>query len=189
MDIEKFTQGPTIEDPKKLIVELATEEYWKTYKELKFLAISGKDKEMMGSTPEQIIEAQARSEQEWKNDLSGEDIFVELVFNGSEGVGMARAIKKDEDTGLWYIDSVYVKEGKDLRNKDIGKNIYTFILEEIKKRGGKKVFLGIKFENAPSIHVAESFGFKKIGKNEDLSDGGYYFELDLTTKPKDVPLK
>lgn len=157
-------------------VELATEKDWEVYKELKLLAISGKDKEMMGSTPEQIIKEQAKSEQEWKEDLSRDDMFIVLAWNGSEGVGMARAMEKDEETELWYIDSLYIKEEK-LRNKDIGKKIYTFILEEIKKRGGKKVFLGIRSENASSIHVAESFGFKK---NEDLSDDdGYHFDLEL----------
>jgi len=188
MEIKKFTQEPVVEDLKKPIVELATEKDWKTYKELKLLSISGNDKEMMGSTPEQIIELQTRSEQDWKKDLSSQEMFVVLSRKGSNAIGMAHAIKKDEDTGLWHIDSLYVKE-ENLRNKGVGKNIYTAILEEIIKRGGKKVFLGIKSNNPASIHLAESFGFKKIDKDEDLSDNGYYFELDLTAKPKDVPLK
>jgi RimJ/RimL family protein N-acetyltransferase len=168
--------------------ELATEKDWEAYKELRLLALSGKDKEIMGSTPQQIIKEKAKSEQEWKKDLSSDDMFVVLSWNGSNAIGMGRAMKKDEDTELWYMDSGYVKEYGDFRNKGIGKGIFKARLDEIKKRGGKKVFLGIKSNNAPSIHVAESFGFKKVDKDEDSSDKGYYFELNLTTKPKDVPL-
>jgi len=42
---------------------------------------------------------------------------------------------------------------------------------------GKKVFLGILTNNAPSIVVAESFGCKKIYELSD--DRGLYFELEL----------
>lgn len=165
-------------------VELATEKDWEVYKELRLLAISGKDKEIMGSTPEQIVKENARSEQEWKKDLSSDDMFIVLSWNGSNAVGMGRAMEKDEDTELWYMDSGYVRKDEDFRNKGIGKGIFKARLDEIKKRGGKKVFLGIKSNNAPSIHVAESFGFKKVYELSD--DEGYHFELDLTTKPKDI---
>ena len=170
-------------------VELATEKDWEAYKELRLLAIVGKDKELMGSTPEQIIKEKSRSEEEWKKDLSSQEMFVVLSWNGSNAIGMGRAMEKDGVEKLWYMDSGYVKEGEDLRNRGIGKGIFKARLDEIIKRSGKKVFLGIKSNNAPSIHVAESFGFKKVDKDEDSSDGGYYFELDLTTKPKDVFLK
>ena len=143
-------------------VEIATEKDWEAYKKLRLLAIT-KDKEIMGgTTPEQIIEEQARNEGEWKKDLSSKDMFVVLSWNGSEAIGMGRAREKDEIEGLWYMDSGYVKEDGDFRNKGIGKGIFKARLDEIKKRGGKKVFLGILANNTPSIRVAESFGCKKM---------------------------
>lgn len=157
-------------------VEIATEKDWEAYKKLRLLAVSGKDKEIMGFTPEQIIKEQAKSEEELKKDLSSQDIFVVLAWNGSNAIGMGRAMEKDEDIKLWYMDSGYVKDGESFRNKGIGKKIFRTRLDEIKKRGGKKVFLGIMFNNEPSIHVAESFGCKKI---DGLSDDKYHFELEL----------
>ena len=160
-------------------VKLATEKDWEAYKELRLLAITASDKEIMGSTPEQIIEEQARSEQDWKDDLSSEEMFVVLARNGSEAIGMSLARQKDDITGLWYMGSAYIKEGDDFRGKGIGKKMFRTRLDEIKRRGGKKVFLGIKKNNERSIHVAKSFGFIQIDKSEDNLDDGYYLELEL----------
>ena len=161
-------------------VEIATPENWEAYKELMFDAITGDKKEMFRSTPEKVTIVQNKKENEWKADLSNDNMFIVLSWNGSEAVGMGSARKKDETQGLWNMSHGYVK--KDFRNKDIGNKMFKARLDEIIKRGGKKVFLGIEANNENSIHIAEKFGFKKIIKPEDSPGSGHYMELDLTTK-------
>ncbi len=153
-------------------MEVAKPENWEAYKELRLLAI-GKTKS--GPDDEQIIEEEARSKEEWQKDLSGENKFLMLSWNGTEAIGMGLAEEKDEK-GVWKMWSGYVKP--EFRG-GVGKRMFEARLNEIRRRGGKKVTLYVKSENKRSIHIAESFGFKKMGTgaSKDL----YLLQLDLTT--------
>lgn len=166
-------------------IELATPDDWESYKELRILAITGKEKRMFGSTPKQIAIAKAKSEQEWKEDLSSDDMFVMLSKNGFEAVGMGWAKKwgKKEEERIWHMGSGYTKD--DFRGKGFGIKNFASRLKNIIELGGKKVTMGVRAENKTSIGIAENFYFKtddtipiKLKKFFKIS--GFSMELDLT---------
>ena len=152
-------------------VELAKPEDWQLCKDLRILAITGEDSEMFDMTPEKVAEELAKSDQEWKNEASSDDMFSVLARNGSEAVGLGRARFFE---GSWRIRNGYVKP--EFRNMGIQQKMSALRLREIQKRGGIKAITGIKMDNPISLHNAEKFGFKIV--EED--DGWYYLASDLT---------
>ena len=163
-------------------IEIAGPEDWKAYKEMRLLAITGKDKEMFGVTSDsKHVEGElGRADADWKNDLSVDkrDQFVILAWKGSEAIGMIRA-KETEKMG-WYLTSGYVKE--DSRGKVFVPKVLSEVAKEVKKRGGFKLSMGVKAHNKIMISIATLLGFKKV---ESESYGpGFYMELDLENKEK-----
>jgi L-amino acid N-acyltransferase YncA len=162
-------------------IEIATPKDWEAYKELWLLAITGKDAEMFGrsSSPEQIEEVKNRTEEEWQDFLSQENRFYVLLWEGSRAIGTGMAKKRDEEKD-WWMGSGYVRE--DFRNKDIGKKIFAARLNEIRNRGGIKIRMGVKTINMASIHIADSFNFKKI--EEGAGPQGFNMELEDVSNPE-----
>ncbi|MFA5840861.1 MAG: GNAT family N-acetyltransferase [Candidatus Paceibacterota bacterium] len=163
-------------------VEIAKSDDWMVCKELRVIMCKGDDAEMFGITREgreEIIkEEEAESENEWKEKLSGDSAFGVLAWSDSKPIGIGLA-KRREEKGDWYIYSGYVKP--DSRG-GVGKKILATRLEEIQRRGGKKVMLGVKATNATSISIAESFGFKKVEYAENKE--GFYMELEDVNAPE-----
>ena len=161
-------------------VRLATSspEDLEAFKELRHLALTGKDSEMFGmsSHPEQVEEERNRTDLE----LS-ENKFIVLSFESSRaiGIGIARKREKEDD---WWMGAGYIRE--DCRGRGIGKKMFAKRLQEIINRGGRKVTLAVKAVNAKSIHIAESFGFKKV--DEGASDEGFYMQLENVNNPEVV---
>ena len=160
-------------------VEVAKPEDWEKYRDLRIQAITGTDKDMyrITSFPERVEKIKNRTEAEWKNDLSGPDIFVVLSWNGSDPIGMGLARKTEEKS--WHMGAGYTKEN--FRGMGVGKKMFAKRLDEIRRRGGTKVTVGAKMINTRSIHISESFGFKRVDKDTHPS---HYeeclMELDLT---------
>lgn len=156
-------------------VEIAKPGDWKAYKELRLLAIAGKDAEMFGVTDKpEVLEAEKNKlDKAWEYDISSDDTFVLLSWQGSEAVGMIRA--KEIETGVWYLTSGYTKENS--RGKIFAPSAFKVILKEIKKRGGTKIKIGVKAHNKIMIGIATTLGFKKV--NAELNAPGFYMELDL----------
>lgn len=172
---ENLTLNSSQEKP-AVELRLAGPEDWRVCKELRLLQHSGNDAGMFGVTPEnrnqRISKIEIKNEEEWKKELSDENIFIVLPWVGSEVAGIGSA-KKREIEKDWYIFSGYVKEN--FRSMGIGKKMFAARLEEIRKRGGVKVMLSVKAVNATSIQIAEFFGFKK--REEGSSSEGFYMEL------------
>ena len=163
-------------------IEKATVKDWEAYKKLRLEAIEGPDREMFGSTLELIQKEQARTEEEWKTDLSSGDMFVFLVRNNADPIGFG-IVTKESEVGAWRLRSGYMQKDFRSREERIGKQLFEARLNQVKKMGATKARLAVKAHNATSIHIAESFGFKKVEK--DASPRGFFMELDLT-KNKDT---
>jgi ribosomal protein S18 acetylase RimI-like enzyme len=172
---EDFFKNSPKQEKLAIRVEIATEKDWEAYKKIRLEAYTGPDGGMFGATPGKIEKEQMRSAEDWKNDLSRDDVFVVLSWSGQEAVGMGVAEKKNEQEKFWHIRSGYVKEN--FRGQDIQKKMITKRLEEIRRRGGRKVQLAVKTANTISIHNAELFGFKKVDRG--ASAEGFFMELDL----------
>lgn len=163
-------------------VDIATEKDWETCRDLRLEAIDSPDAEMFGFTSGQEKSEEnkakeiAKTEGDWKKELSDPDMFMVLARNGSEAVGMARAFKKTEN--WWHMGWIYTKEN--FRRKGFGKMMTAKRLDEIKKRGPNVnlVTVFIKVGNEKSIKNCRSFGFEKV----DFSSKEFSQELKLETQ-------
>ena len=88
-------------------------------------------------------------------------MFIVLSWADSKAVGMGRALEEPEK-GVWRMGAVYTNP--DFRRKGFGTKMIATRLEEIKRRGGKKVLSSAQSSNKDSINRIESFGFEKDDK-------------------------
>lgn len=138
-------------------IEIAGPGDWEALKEIRTIAINSKDAKMFGGN---IVEAdRAKIDEDWKAEVQKKKIFYTLVWNGSEAIGMGRARYFPED-GVWYISSVYMKEK--FRGKVSPRKAMQVFIDEIKKRGGSKVALGVRTINERAIKLYEALGFRKV---------------------------
>jgi len=161
--------------------KIATPEDWQSYKNMRIAAITGEDKEMFGvdSDPLRVEEEKKRLDTDWQNDLSADKIdqFVVLAWVGSEAIGIVR-VKERPEKGIWYLTSGYSK--KDSRGKVFPPKVFTEIVNEVRKRGGSKVLMGVKAKNQTMIRLATLLGFRKVETEPDAP--GFYMELDINKK-------
>ena len=157
-------------------VEIAAPKDWIIYKELRILALSGKDGRMFGATPEKIAAANARTDEEWQEDLSLDDEFIVLSWCDDEPAGMGGAFKKEE--GYWRMNSGYVKEkfrGEGLQNRMIALR-----LKEIQRQGGVRVVTGVEIGNKISMRNCKSFGFlSKDPPDIELFNGDQFLQIEI----------
>jgi len=174
-------------------IELATEEDWEDYKNLRIEAINT-DPDAFSLTDKKKAARQInRDVSEWKNDTK-EQIVV-LSKQNSRAVGMTKGIKREE--GVFSINAVYVTPDFRKRNTgaDVAREMIEKVLEEIKKNGGTQARLWVKSSNDNAIKLYENLGFKKInlisspkrileltGNRPDLLIGWQIMELDIIKK-------
>ncbi|HEV7423784.1 MAG TPA: GNAT family N-acetyltransferase [Candidatus Paceibacterota bacterium] len=169
-------------DQEKLNIEirLANAEDWEACRDLRIEAVTGEDAKMFGVTPEnreKRIIKETRNKDEWISRLTDKG-FGFLAWNGSEAVGVGLAIK-DNINDEWFMYGGYVRENT---RGGVGRKIFAMRLNEILKRGGHRVTMGVKVINGKSIHIAESFGFKRIEK--DASPEGFFMLLEDVNNPE-----
>lgn len=165
-------------------VEIAKPEDWKAVRDLRVEAITGPDARMFGLTKKATMQESNRSEQEWRDELSSDKTFAVLSWNGSDPTGFGRAILKED--GAWRIRNGYIK--KEFRGQGIGEEIFRARLDEIRRRGGKRVVVSIRPDNKVSLRIAEKFGFNPVSirnaamsslQNKLFNKGFVYLYLDL----------
>jgi ribosomal protein S18 acetylase RimI-like enzyme len=171
MDKDPFKKN---QEQLEVRVEIASKKDAQAYKTIRIKSLKSEEGIMLGVTPEMLQKAENRTDEEWEKDLTSDSMFVVLAWKGSETIGIGMAIEREPQ--IWHMRAQYVEGG--LRNEGTGKKLSAVRLKEIIKRGGIKVDLGVKADNATSIHIAESFGFEKV--EEDSSPEGFYMELDLS---------
>ncbi len=171
-------------------VRIAGPEDWQSYRDLILEAIDSPDQEMFNLTPgeeeseQRKKEDKEKTEEKWRAEVSDtNERFVVLSFVKEEGVGMGVAMRYavEDEKDTWKISFGYVKNK--FRNLGIQKKIIEARLDEIKKRGGKKVVVLVKAHNAASIGNLEKFGFGKVRPTRLKSDGspiGYVMVLELS---------
>ncbi len=166
--IKKLLQIINYSKPKKqncmeneIRVNLASEDDWQDYKKMRLAAITSKDAKMFGFNLKKEMEM---SEEDWR-ELSRGNKFVVLAWCGTESIGVGFA-NENAEKNYWWFRSGYVFD--EYQRKGIGRRIFKSRLEEVKKRGGKKIRLGLNGCNDRSYNLAQSYGFKKICKWEQL---------------------
>ena len=80
-----------------------------------------------------------------------------------------------DDLVLGYVGAWQVLDNADitkvtilpnLKNKGLGKYIFSFMMNNLLNDGVKQINLEVRKSNAPAIHLYEKFGFKKISERK-----------------------
>ena len=146
-------------------IEIATPKDLEVCKKLRLFAI--KTEKAFGVNKKQIKKTEAKTQKEWQEFFFGEGMFTVLVWKESLPIGIGRVMRriKKED---WFLCSGFIL--KEFRGQGIGKKMFKFRLDEIKRRGGgRKVRVGMSKKNKRSFHIAQTFGFKKLNKFKQLN--------------------
>ncbi|MEI7764958.1 MAG: GNAT family N-acetyltransferase [bacterium] len=139
-------------------IELATPEDWQDCKKLRLEALNSEDAYMLGDTSQQIKVEEAKTEEQWRKELSSNDMFTVLSKNNLTPVGIGRA--EQYKKGIWILYNGYLE--KEFQGKGIGRKNFAMRLKIVKERGGIKVTTGIKRNNDRSMSVAKYFNFKVL---------------------------
>ena len=137
-------------------IELANPDDWEVCKEMRILALSSDDGDMLGVTSENIEELlrkeNEKGEKEWREELSDPNKLIFLPKNGVEAIGMSRVTQAKE--GIWDLHNSYIKD--EFQGKGFGKKLFATRLNEIIKRGGVKARGFLVLNNDRNLHIAES---------------------------------
>jgi ribosomal protein S18 acetylase RimI-like enzyme len=153
-------------------IEIAKPEEWEDFKKIRLEAIN-KEPMAFWVTKDTEEKENAKSEEDWKKELMSHDKFVVLAKGNNIPVGMAQAILKTKEGDRWGVRSVYLN--KNFRGSGSGEKMMILILDEIKKRGGKKVYFNVMDTQDVARKIYEKLGFKAYKEFEsEIIDGIEY---------------
>ena len=159
-DAPKYTEEQLV-----IRVEIATEKDWEAYKKIRLSALEHNAYE---SAPKKLAkrleEERHKSPEKWQKDLRTMNSIVILAWNGSEPVGMARAVRHSKE--WWNLQQAYVKEefqeGAGKKIWGIGRRMFDGRLDAIERRGGSWVTLLVLKNKEDLIRKYERRGFKVV---------------------------
>ncbi|MCM2339468.1 MAG: GNAT family N-acetyltransferase [Burkholderiales bacterium] len=166
----------------ELHIEIAKEGDWEDYRRIRLEAIE-KEPNAYHATEESKKLESNYSEEKWKKDLTGDDTFVALSKNKDVPVGMAHALVRSETKDDWAVRSVYLN--KKFRGRGHGEEIMNFLLNEIKRRGGKRVTLNVINTQKEAKMLYEKLGFESIEEfpaeeeNGIIFPGGFWMKKEI----------
>jgi RimJ/RimL family protein N-acetyltransferase len=109
-----------------------------------------------------------RGELFWKlsillGSVNSEEWVVASVWE-DEGrvVGNATLTLRKPENGAWLISNVAIHP--DFRRRGFGRGMIRFALDEIRSRGGRRVYLQVDVENETAVRIYRELGFEEIGR-------------------------
>lgn len=171
-----------------ITVSIPTSEQWEEYKYIRLRAVT-LGREAFGLTDEIVKQEQERPESKWREFLQMKNAFPVLARHKEKVIGFGRANQSDSDPEAWTIHSLFIEP--EYRKRGIPEKIFAARIKEIKKRGGKKIYVSIEPTKKSVIEVATSFGFKKsenipeeilaeLNKYRTIPEKEEIYELDLS---------
>ncbi len=153
--------GPRDLEQKKFSIGLATPDDWEAIKAARVRALT-EEPVIFDTTPERLEGEASIDEETWRGMLTRPNMFVVLAREGSNVVGIGTAQKfyngpGDFDPDNWKLHTTFVE--KKFRDKDMGRKILEMKINEIRRRGGKRIFASIRKDNAPMMGLVRSLGF------------------------------
>lgn len=116
----------------------------------------------------------------WYDEIVSGNRLVFIYKINDEFIGEGALVKRTEDSDYTipnrriYVSRMIVK--KEYRNRGIGSEILTFLIEKAKSMGYSEMTIGVDKDNVNALHLYEKFGFTEV-----LFDGsdevGEYFKL------------
>lgn len=160
------------------IVKKLDKNDWGDYREIRLEALKN-EPDAFGSD---YSEYKNKEDSYWVDrlSLSGEEngrSFLCAVLDNNNFMSVGGAYQ--DENNEWNIIAIYTK--KEFRGIGAGSLLLSRILEELKNRGIKEVFLRVNVERAPAISLYKKFGFKIIKTVTDqiLGDGKPHEEHEM----------
>lgn len=160
------------------IVKKIEKSDWRQYRDIRLEALMN-EPAAFGSS--YSAESQRTDEQWQERMIEAEKIngdrFFYGVFDGSILVSIGGAYKND--SAEWNIIAIYTK--KEFRGQGIGKLLMSGLLNDLRRREIKKVFLCVNTIQESAVALYKKTGFKitKTIQNELMGDGKYYDEHEM----------
>lgn len=103
--------------------------------------------------------------------------FFYTVLDHNNFISIGGAYR--DENNEWNIIAIYTK--KEFRGFGAGSLLFNKILEELKNRKIKKVFLRVNTKQEPAVSLYKKFGFKisKTVPGQVLGDGNIYDEYEM----------
>ena len=118
--------------------------------------------------------------QKWYNEIvSGNRLVFVYKING-KFIGEGALVKQSDDPDYTipdkriYVSRMIVK--KEYRNKGIGSEILTFLIEKAKSMGYSEITIGVDKDNVSALHLYNKFGFTEV-LFEGEDEHGEYLKL------------
>lgn len=170
----KFEQ---IRTPEQLNIRELTPNDWEQYRNIRLIAMQT-DPRTFSATFE---EEKNREESYWVEMLSKKGRSTYGAYKKDDLAAIATHLQIDSDN--YRISGVYTLE--QWRGKNLSTDLITRLIDDIKKKGAKKISLNVNTKNDPAVHLYEKLGFKIVGTRKDIKMGDgnvhsqYQMELDL----------
>ena len=173
-DAPKYTQ-----EQLAIKVEVATSADWEAYRKVRLSALEHNAFELNPVELRRKLEAERRkTPEDWQKVLSSENEIIFLAWNGTEPIGVGRAVR--ESKGWWHLLQAYVEEefqeGSGKKLWGIGRRMFDGRLDEIKKRGGTKATLLVVKDKTDLIRKYGRRGFKMVKRIPAMLKTGSYID-------------
>ena len=139
-------------------VRRATAEDWEELRDLRLRALEDSPDAFLST----LAEAQARTDDEWREWGSGGVIFVDDAFGGMAG----GFVTDDGDAMLW---GMWVAPER--RGSELAEALARAVIEWARAEGVPRVVLWVVIGNAPAERFYERLGFRPTGVTARLRNG------------------
>ena len=118
--------------------------------------------------------------EKWQKEIAEGNRLVFIYKINDEFIGEGALVLETGDSDYTipnqrvYVSRMIVK--KEYRNRGIGSEILTFLIEKAKEMGFSEMTIGVDKDNENALHLYRKFGFTEVlfdGADED----GEYFKL------------
>lgn len=104
--------------------------------------------------------------------------FIDEVGNLKSGTHTHLEHKRAYLTAQMVLDEVelhHIEVITSYRRQGLGQQLLNHLIEDVREKGAKRIFLEVSIENSPALKLYEKFGFNRIGTRK-----GYYTLTDGT---------
>lgn len=151
---------------------------WENYRDIRLEALK-EDPSAFGSRYEENRDKDSLYWMERLASSSGSNgkSFFYAVLDDNNFISIGGAYQ--DENNEWNIIAIYTK--KEFRGLGAGALLFNKILEELKNRKIKKVFLRVNTKQEPAVALYKKFGFKilKTVAGQVLGDGNIYDEYEM----------
>lgn len=163
----------------KYVARRLNRDDWKNYRDIRLEALK-EEPDAFGSS---YNEYKDRDDLYWvervvlSEDINGRS-FLMAVCGENTFVAIGGAYRDENDE--WNIIAIYTK--KDFRGMGLGSLLFEKILEELKNREIKKVFLRVNANRIPALSLYKKYGFKvlRLVPDQLLGDGRLHNEYEMS---------